>query len=130
RRRLAGRRQARRLGMPVLRRRLSTHLPRRQEAERHQVRYRQGRPVEPQPPVRERALRLRLRGASAAPDEAAHPKTRPPEVRRLYGGPGQLVGGFSGSNLGGSAGCCRFWFTKNKRSRPIRAGWFRFREGL
>ena len=53
------------------------------EAERHQVRHRQGRPVEPQPPVRQGPLRLRLRCAPAAPDQAADPQAGLPENPRI-----------------------------------------------
>ncbi len=65
-------RQAGRVGVPVLRRRLPAHLPRQGQHDRPRRGPR--RPREPRAPVREGPLRLRLRAPSAAPDEAADPQ--------------------------------------------------------
>ncbi len=72
RRRQDRRRQAGRFGVPVLRRRLPAHLPR--QGQHDPLRAGQGRPGEFEPPVRERALRLRLRAAQASPHQAADPQ--------------------------------------------------------
>ena len=62
---------------------------------------RQGRPVEPRPPVREGPLRLRLRAPSAPADQAADPQGRAcRKSARLHGRPGQLVGACSARRPG------------------------------
>ena len=58
------RRQAGALGLPVLRRRLPAHLSR--QGQQDPVRRRPRRPVEPQPPVRQGPLRLRLRATTSS----------------------------------------------------------------
>ena len=73
-RRAARARQAGRLGLPVLRRRLPADLQR--QGQQDPVRGRPRRPGQPRPPVRQGPLRLRLRPPSAAPDEAADPPRR------------------------------------------------------
>ena len=65
--------------LPVLRRGLPAHLSR--QGQRHPVRHRQGRPFEPQPPVRQGALRVRLRASPAPADEAPHQERRRSESR-------------------------------------------------
>ena len=62
------------VGLPVLRRGLPAHVPRAREHDR--ARRRARRPRQPRAPVREGALRLRLRRASAPADEAADPPRR------------------------------------------------------
>ena len=66
------RRQAGRLGVPVLRRGLPAHLQR--QGQRDPLRAGQGRPGELEPPVRQGPLRLRLRAAQAPPHQAADPQ--------------------------------------------------------
>ena len=63
-----------RLALPLLRRRLPAHLSRqgRQDPLRRGPR----RPGQPQPPVRQGPLRLRLRPSPASPDQAADPASR------------------------------------------------------
>ena len=58
-------------------------------------------------PVREGALRLRLRAPSAAADEAADPEARHAEVGRFRHGSGESARGFSRSELGRGAGARR-----------------------
>ena len=67
-------RQAGRLGLPVLRRRLPAHL--QHQGQHDPLRAGQGRPRELEPPVREGPLRLRLRAAQASAHEAADPQGR------------------------------------------------------
>ena len=69
-----GARQAGRVGVPVLRRRLPAHLQRQGQPD--PVRRRPRRPGQPRPAVRQGALRLRLRAPPAAPDPAADPACR------------------------------------------------------
>src|SRR3712207_9228999 len=63
----------RRDGVPVLRRRLRAHLPRRPRAERDLVRGRPRAAGLEAAPVREGALRLGLRELAAAADDTADP---------------------------------------------------------
>ena len=65
-------RQAGRVGLPVLRRRVPAHLPR--QGQHDPLRAGQGRPGELEPAVRQGPLRLRLRAAPASPDQAADPQ--------------------------------------------------------
>ena len=74
RRRHDRRRQAGRLGVPVLRRRLPAHLPR--QGQHDPLRAGQGRPGELEPAVRQGPLRLRLRAAQASPHHAAASASR------------------------------------------------------
>ena len=73
------------------------------ESERHQVRHRPRRPVEPRPPVRQGPLRLRLRAASAAADQAADPETGMPKIRPFHRRSGQLEGSLPRGQLGRSS---------------------------
>ena len=62
-----------RVGVPVLRRRLRAHLPRRRRAQRDRVRRGARAARVARAAVREGPLRLGLRGLAAAPDRAADP---------------------------------------------------------
>ena len=81
----AGGRQAGRVGLPVLRRRLPAHLQR--QGQPHPVRRGPRRPGQPRPAVRQGPLRLRLCAPSASPDQAADPPRRRAQARRLRDGP-------------------------------------------
>ena len=70
------------VGVPVLRRRLPAHLPRPRQRDR--ARRGPRRPRQSRAAVRQGPLRLRLRRAPAAPDQAADPPRRRAEVRRLH----------------------------------------------
>ena len=74
-------RQAGRFGVPVLRRRLPAHL--QHQGQHDPLRAGQGRPGELEPPVRQGALRLRLRAAPASPDQAADPQAGRAEAQGL-----------------------------------------------
>ena len=80
-----GARQAGGIGVPVLRRRLPAHLQR--QGQQDPLRQRARRPGQPQPPVRQGPLRLRLCAPPAASDEAADPSHRCAQARRLHDGP-------------------------------------------
>ena len=102
RRRPDRRRQDSRLGLPVLRRRLPAHLPR--QGQQDHLRAGQGRPGEPQPPVREGPLRLRLRAAPAPADQAADPQAgRAKKHKDFTVDPDNWHGGVPRGELGGGA---------------------------
>ena len=63
--------------LPVLRRRLRAHLPRRRGAQRDRLRRGPRAARQPGPPVREGPLRLGLRRLAAASDDAADPRHLP-----------------------------------------------------
>ncbi len=69
-----GARQAGRLRLPVLRRRLPAHLQR--QGQQDPLRRGPRRPGQPRAAVRQGPLRLRLRAPPAAPDQAADPPRR------------------------------------------------------
>ena len=81
-------RQAGGVGMPVLRRRLSAHLPR--QGEHDSLRAGQGRPGELEPVVRQGPVRLRLCAAQASPHDAPHPQAGDQEAQGLRRRSGQL----------------------------------------
>ena len=95
------RRPHRRLGLPLLRRRLPAHLS--HQGRQALVRHRQGRPGQREPAVREGPLRLRLCQQSAAPDAADDPQGGRAESPARGHRPGQSVDAFPPGHLGGSA---------------------------
>ncbi len=123
------RRQASRLGLPVLRRGLPAHLSR--EGQRHRARGGPRRPLQPRAPVREGPLRLRLCAASAAPHQAAHPEARRAQDRGFHRRPHALERRVPRSHLGRGAGPRRVGPEEDSRyERPERARRLRQRQGL
>ena len=94
-------RQAGRLGLSLLRRRLPAHL--QHQGRQAALCHRQGRPGEREPAVREGPLRLRLCAQSAAPDEAADPQGGRAESPARIHRSGQSVDAFPRSDLGRGA---------------------------
>ena len=91
----------RRFGVPVLRCRLPAHLP--HQGRRDPARRGPRRPRQPEPPVRQGTLRLRLRPPSPAPDQAADPAGRRAQVGRLHDGSGRRRARVPRSELGRGA---------------------------
>ncbi len=91
----------RRLGVPVLRRRLPAHLQR--QGQQDPLRAGQGRPRQLEPPVREGPVRLRLRPASAPAHQAADPQAGRAEAQGLRRRSGELAGRFPRGDVGRSA---------------------------
>ena len=90
--------QDRRLGLPVLRRRLPAHL--QHQGQPDSLRRRAGRSGEFEPSVRQGPLRVRLRAAPAPADEAAHPEARRPEAQGLHRRSGELARGLPRGDVG------------------------------
>ncbi len=117
------------VGVPVLRRRLPAHLPRQGRCDRPRRGPR--RPRQPGAPVREGALRLRLRAPSAAADEAADPEARRAQSGRLRDGSRQSALGVPRSELGGGARARRRHAGADpRRARRRRARRLRLGQGL
>ena len=116
RRRARGGRQAGRVAVPVLRRRLPAHLQR--QGQPHPLRRGPRRPGQPLAPVREGPLRLRLRAPSASADDAAHPpRRRAAEARRLHDGSRARDGRLPRGDLGRGARFRRRHAAQDPRSR-------------
>ena len=108
-----------RVGVPVLRRRLPAHLPRQGQCDRPRRGPR--RPRQPGAPVREGALRLRLRAPSAAADEAADPEGRRAQSGRLRDGSRQPARGLPRSELGRGARARRWRARRRSATRTAAA---------
>ena len=123
-----GARQAGGIGVPVLRRRLPAHLQR--QGQQDPVRQRPRRPGQPQPPVRQGALRLRLRTPSAAPDQAADPPCRCAQARRLHDGPQRRDEHLPRGHVGrGARSRRRHAQAPARPARPLCAGRLRLGQG-
>ena len=115
-------RQAGRLGLPVLRRRLPAHLQR--QGQQDPVRRRPRRPGQPRPPVRQGPLRLRLRAPSAAPDDAADPPRRcAQDAATSTMDPDRVMDVFREATLGRSAGTGRRQAAQHPRHSTARRRW-------
>ena len=93
--------QDRRLGLPVLRCRVPPHLQRQGQQDPVGAGTRRAREFEP--PVRERALRIRLRAAPAPSDQAPDPQAGRRQAQGLHRRSRQLGRRVPRGELGGSA---------------------------
>ena len=93
------------------------------------LRRRPRRPGEPRPPVREGPLRLRLRAAPAAPDEAADPQARRAEARRFTIDPDELARRVPRSDAGRRRSSSRRAGCATIRDSAVRQGARRLRLG-
>ena len=115
--------------MPLLRRRLPTHLSHQER--QALVCHRPRRPGQRKPALRQGPLRLRLYQQSAAPDEAAGAQGRRRQGRRRPGRSGKPVHAFPRSDLGRGDGARRGGLEKNPRPRrAARARRLRLGQGL
>ena len=117
------------LHLPVLRRRLSAHLPCQGRCDRPRRGPRRSR--QPRASLREGALRLRLCSPSAAADEAADQEGRRAQIGHRRDGSRQSALGVPGSELGGGDRARRRHACEDpRRARRWRARRLRVGQGL